>query len=166
MAANNPSNIEETIVKTMAARRLTVSAAESCTGGLVGERLTAVPGSSAVYRGGVVCYTNSVKHRLLGVPLSVLEGEGAPGAVSETTALLLAEQVRELIDTDFGISVTGVAGPASSEGKPVGLVYVGIAYRGDAAVCRELRLSGDRQSIRRQACEQALMMLWEKIDGQ
>ncbi|MCC2686035.1 MAG: damage-inducible protein CinA [Paenibacillaceae bacterium] len=166
MGSGIPNNTAATIVKSMAARGLTVSAAESCTGGLVSERLTAVPGSSSVYLGGVVCYTNEVKHRLLNVPISVLEGDGAPGAVSEPTAVLLAEHVRALLDTDYGISITGVAGPASSEGKPVGLVYVGLAERAKDVECRELNLSGDRETIRKLACEQALDMLWKKIDGQ
>jgi nicotinamide-nucleotide amidase len=166
MESGMPQNIADTIVKEMAVRGLTLSAAESCTGGLVSERLTAVPGSSSVYLGGVVCYTNPVKHRLLNVPLSVLEGEGAPGAVSEPSAILLAEHVRALMDTDYGISVTGVAGPAASEGKPVGLVYVGLAGKGKVTECRKLNLTGDRNTIRKLACEQALDMVWKKIDGQ
>jgi nicotinamide-nucleotide amidase len=115
--------------------------------------ITSVPGSSSAFRGGIVCYTNEVKNQVLGVPEEVLNTDGA---VSEKTAQLLAEQVREKLGSTYGISVTGVAGPDSSEGKPVGLVYVGIAAEGLPTVVKELRLAGRRQAIVGRAAKFAL----------
>jgi nicotinamide-nucleotide amidase len=112
-----------------------------------------VPGSSEVYRGGIVCYTNEVKHRFLDVPEAVLQTDGA---VSEKTARLLAENVREKFQTTYGLSVTGVAGPESIEGKPVGLVYVAIAAEGKPTVVKELRLAGKRRAIVGRAAKFAL----------
>ena len=108
---------------------MTLAVAESCTGGLLSDLITAVPGSSKSFLGGIVCYSNALKHKLLGVPMDVLEGEGAPGAVSSETAALLAEQLLHSTGSDFGVSLTGVAGPSPSEGKPVGLVYIGFAQK-------------------------------------
>lgn len=110
--ANVDVPIEQKILELMAQRGLTLSAAESCTGGLLMEMITAIPGSSAVFMGGIVCYSNAMKEKLLNVPHELLEGDGAPGAVSAETARVLAEQVRLTADTDFGLSITGVAAPA------------------------------------------------------
>lgn len=99
------------------------------------EMITAIPGKPAVFMGGIVCYSNAMKEKLLNVPHELLEGDGAPGAVSAETARVLAEQVRLTADTDFGLSITGVAGPGASERKPAGLVYIAISRRGgDTAV--------------------------------
>lgn len=114
----------------MADAGLTLSAAESCTGGLLMESITNIPGSASMFAGGIVCYSNDIKKKLLNVPSAMLEGPDAPGAVSREVAEVLAEQVRMIGDTDFGLSVTGVAGPGYSERKPVGLVFVGMAERG------------------------------------
>lgn len=152
--------IEEAIVRLLRATRRKLASAESCSGGLLAELITNIPGSSGEYVGGVVTYTNMMKHKLLGIPLSQLEGEGAPGAISESTAALMAERVRELSNADFGISLTGVAGPAESEGKPVGLVYFGVAERGKATVVHTMHLSGDRSMIRIRAVKAAFYRLW------
>jgi nicotinamide-nucleotide amidase len=122
--------------------------------------LTSLPGSSKVLLGSVVSYTNPVKHGMLGVPEELLEGEGAPGAVSEETAIAMAEGVRKAIGADFGLSVTGVAGPGPSEGKPAGLVYLGLAEKGKPARTEKLLLSGDREGIRIRAAKRALYLLW------
>ncbi len=104
---------------------LTFATAESCTGGQIAQRITAIPGSSAVYRGGVVSYWSSVKNGVLGVPAQLLEDYGA---VSEPVARAMAEGARRITGADIAVSVTGVAGPDKDErGNPVGLVYVGIA---------------------------------------
>lgn len=121
--ADEDIELEHAVVRRLIENGQSVSVAESCTGGLVSHMLTNVPGSSQVLKGSVVCYTNQVKNRLLQVPMKQLEEEGAPGAISAETALHLAEQVRELMNTEFGLSVTGAAGPAASEGKEPGLVY-------------------------------------------
>ncbi|MCA0754105.1 competence/damage-inducible protein A [Paenibacillus sp. N4] len=152
--------IEEEIVRLLRATKRKLASAESCSGGLLAELITNIPGSSGEYTGGVVTYTNMMKHKLLGIPLSQLEGEGAPGAISESTAALMAERVRELSNADFGISLTGVAGPAESEGKPVGLVYFGVSERGKATVVHTMHLSGDRSMIRIRAVKAAFYRLW------
>jgi len=152
--------IEAAVMRILAGQGRTVALAESCTGGMVSQMLTSLPGSSKVLLGSVVSYTNPVKHGLLGVPNELLEGEGAPGAVSEETAAAMAEGVRGAIGADFGLSVTGVAGPGPSEGKPAGLVYLGLAERGKPVRTKKLLLSGDREGIRIRAAKNALYMLW------
>lgn len=147
------SSLHEVLVHELARRGESIACAESCTGGTVASLITSVPGSSSVFRGGIVCYTNEVKHQVLEVPDEVLR---ADGAVSEKTAQLLAEHVREKLGSTYGVSVTGVAGPDPSEGKPVGLVYVGIAAEGLPTVVKELRLAGRRQAIVGRAAKFAL----------
>ncbi len=138
----------------------TLSTAESCTGGGIGAELTAVPGSSAVYKGGVVSYCNELKHRILGVPMELLE---AYGAVSAPVACAMAEGARRLCKTDAAVSVTGLAGPdGDAYGNPVGTVFVGYADdRG--SVSRHYIFSGDREDVRRQALEAALDLILENV---
>lgn len=157
--------LEVEVVHLLRASRRKLASAESCSGGLLAELITNVPGSSGEYVGGVVTYTNIMKHHLLSIPLTQLEGEGAPGAISESTAALMAERVRELSDADFGVSLTGVAGPAESEGKPVGLVYIGISERGKATDVFTLNLSGGRSMIRLRAVKAALYRLWQALQS-
>ncbi|SMF02660.1 nicotinamide-nucleotide amidase [Paenibacillus barengoltzii] len=163
--ANVDEPIEKTILDLMASRGLTLSAAESCTGGLLMEMFTALPGSSAVFTGGIVCYSNAMKEKLLNVPHDLLEGENAPGAVSTETAKVLAEQVRLTVGTDIGLSITGVAGPAHSERKPVGLVYVAIAREGADTAVFELNLKGNREIIRLRAVKSLFYQLWRVLQG-
>ena len=139
----------------------TLATAESCTGGLLGALLTAVPGSSDVYRGGVISYCNAVKHGLLGVPEALLEEYGA---VSWQVAEAMAEGAGRAAQADFGVSTTGLAGPdGDGSGKPVGLVYVGCA--GPKGVThRELHLTGSRDEIRQQACREALALLESRLE--
>lgn len=158
--------IEETVIRLLAEQRRTVAFAESCTGGMVSQMLTAIPGSSAVFLGGVVSYSNLMKHRQLGVPEQLLEGADAPGAVSAETATAMAEGMLKAADSDFALSITGVAGPAHSERKPVGLVYVGLAERGQPTRVEKLQLSGDREGIRLRAAKRALYILWKVLAGQ
>src|SRR3712207_5216894 len=106
-------------------RQLTVATAESCTGGLIGHLLTEIAGSSAYFMGGVIAYSNAVKHSLLDVPEATL---AAVGAVSEETARAMAQGVRARLHTDIGIATTGIAGPGGgTPQKPVGLVYIAVA---------------------------------------
>ena len=106
----------------------TIATAESCTGGLIGDRFTNVSGSSAYYKGGIVAYSNEVKHNVLGVKNKTLN---AYGAVSEETALEMAIGVRRLLKSNIGLSTTGIAGPTGgTDEKPVGLIYVGLSYEG------------------------------------
>jgi len=157
--------LEEAVVRLLAQKRLTLALAESCTGGMIASALTAVPGSADVFLGGVVSYRSAVKRQVLGVPPELLEGEGAPGAVSAETAAAMAEGARAAMDADVALSVTGVAGPAGSEGKPVGLVYVGLAERGKPARTERLMLAGDREGIRIRATKRALYFLWLSLTG-
>ena len=116
-------------------RGLTLSAAESCTGGLVAKRITDLPGASAVFRGGVVSYTNDVKAQVLGVPEELLE---AFGAVSEPVARAMAERCRTICRSDLAVSVTGVAGPDTDDrGNEVGTVYIALASA-EGTVCQKL----------------------------
>ncbi|PWW06468.1 nicotinamide-nucleotide amidase [Paenibacillus cellulosilyticus] len=157
--------LEEAVVRLLRLSNRTMASAESCSGGLFAELITNIPGSSGEYAGGVVTYTNMMKHQLLGIPLSQLEGEGAPGAISESTAQMMAERVREIADADFGISITGVAGPAESEGKPVGLVYFAIAQRAKPTDVHTMHLGGTRDIIRVRAVKAVLYRFWQALGG-
>lgn len=152
--------LEKALVDWMIRDGLTLSAAESCTGGMLMEHITSVPGSGSVLKGGIVCYSNEMKEKLLNVPHHYLEGENSPGAVSREVAQVLAEQVRMITDSDYGLSITGVAGPAFSEHKPVGLVYIAIAQREQETQIYELRLSGNRETIRLRSVKSILYRLW------
>ncbi|MBB3109465.1 nicotinamide-nucleotide amidase [Paenibacillus phyllosphaerae] len=157
--------LEDAVVRLLRGARFKLASSESLTGGLFAELITNIPGSSGEFVGGVVTYTNMMKHKLLGIPLAQLEGPGAPGAISESTAKLMAERVMELTGSDFGVSLTGVAGPAESEGKPVGLVYFGIAQRGKQTIVHTAHLSGNRNIIRVRAAKAALYRLWQVLAG-
>lgn len=155
--------IEMIVLQLLAASKKTLTVAESCTGGLLSDLVTTVPGSSESFLGGIIVYSNTLKNKLLGVPMDILEGEGAPGAVSSETAVILAEQLLVRTGSDFGISVTGVAGPSPSEGKPVGLVYVGLAQKHAKTEVFTLQLSGNRESIKLRAAKRALYQLWKQL---
>jgi nicotinamide-nucleotide amidase len=157
--------IEEAVLRLLIAGGRTLALAESCTGGMAAEMITALPGSSQAFLGGVVSYTNGVKRAVLGVPQELLEGADAPGAVSAETAAAMAEGVRDAAGADFGVSVTGVAGPSESEGKPVGLVYLGLAERGKPTRTEKLQLSGDREGVRIRAAKRLYYLLWLALTG-
>lgn len=140
----------------------TVATAESCTGGMLGELLTSVPGSSAVYPGGVISYCNATKQQVLGVDGALLQKSGA---VCAPVAAQMAEGVRKLLGADYGISTTGVAGPgADDRGNPEGLVYIAVAGERNTAV-QELHLSGSREMIRKQAAQFAFIMLLDALEA-
>jgi len=131
----------------------TIAVAESCTGGLIGDMLTDVPGISRLFLADVVAYDNEVKVRELGVPAGYIQRFGA---VSEEVAIAMARGVCKATGADVGLSTTGIAGPTGgTPKKPVGLVYVGLCVRGDASV-RELRLRGERRRIKDRASKCAL----------
>ena len=140
---------------------LTLAVAESCTGGMLGERITSVPGSSDVFRGGVVAYHNDVKRDALGVRQADLE---AFGAVSETVALEMALGVRKKLAADIGVSITGIAGPGGgSVDKPVGLVWIGVQTSERKA--RRFHFGGNRVEIRQRAAQAALDMIRRTVSG-
>lgn len=148
--------LEERLVELLKARGLKCATAESCTGGLVGGAITAVPGSSAAYLGGVVSYANEVKHGVLGVSADTL---ATVGAVSPETAAQMAEGVRRLVGADLAVSVTGIAGPdGGSADKPVGLVWFGLASAAGTRTEKAI-FAGDRARVREQAVVHALGML-------
>jgi nicotinamide-nucleotide amidase len=155
--------IETIVLQLLGEKQQTLTVAESCTGGLLSDIITSVPGSSNSFLGGIICYSNALKHKLLGVPMDVLEGDGSPGAVSSETAVLLAENLIATTGSDFGVSVTGVAGPSPSEGKPVGLVYIGFAQKNAETKVVTLQLSGNRESIKHRAAKSALYQLWKQL---
>ena len=131
----------------------TLVTAESLTGGGIGAALTAVPGSSAVYKGGVICYTNWVKETILGVPGDILEHYGA---VSEPVAKAMAEGAKKLLKADAAVSVTGLAGPGGDEfGNPVGTVCIGYADETRSFAVTH-HFDGDREAVREQTVAQAL----------
>ena len=148
--------IEEDIGRLLTEKGLTLSVAESCTGGLISHRITNVPGSSVYYLGGVVSYSNDCKLELLGVTLETIEQHGA---VSEQCAKEMAEGVRKLTDSHIAIASTGIAGPGGgTEDKPVGLVYIAVAAITYSEVVK-LQLSGTREEIKQQTSEAALTLL-------
>lgn len=136
----------------------TLCTAESCTGGGIGAALTAISGSSAVYKGGIISYTNEIKHDLLGVNHGLLE---SCGAVSAPVAEAMAEGARKVLRADIAVSVTGLAGPGGDDfGNPVGRVYIGYADE-KHTLHREFTFSGSREEVRRQAAEEALKLILE-----
>jgi PncC family amidohydrolase len=166
MAAGEPGHLVELFPdsagagEALRARGWTVAVAESCTGGLLGAALTAVPGSSHYVRGGVIAYDNSIKTGLLDVDTAELDSRGA---VSEEVATAMARGARRRLDADVGVGITGVAGPGAEEGgKPAGLVYVAVAT---PVAERVVRLEGDRgrEGNRAAAVAAALTLLLEMV---
>ena len=150
------NKVAENLVELLKARGLTCATAESCTGGGVGSAITAVPGSSAVFLGGVISYANEVKRDVLGVSEQDLQ---TVGAVSGEVAAQMAEGARRLLKTDLAVSLTGIAGPdGGSEEKPVGLVWFGLATKGGVRTEKAI-FRGDRAQVRAQAITHALGML-------
>ncbi|SEC34264.1 CinA family protein [Streptomyces sp. TLI_105] len=154
------------VLELLAEREQTVAAAESLTGGLVAAALTGAPGSSVSFLGSVVAYATALKHELLDVDETLLADRGA---VDPEVALQMAAGVRDRLGADWGISTTGVAGPAEQDGQPVGTVYVAVA--GPAATSARagkvvsLRLNGDREEIRRESVRSVLELLREELSG-
>ena len=136
----------------------TLVTAESCTGGGIGAALTAISGSSAVYKGGVICYTNWVKEQVLGVPAELLREFGA---VSAPVAQAMAEGARKLLQADLAVSVTGLAGPGGDDyGNPVGTVFIGCSNNLRTVSCG-YHFSGDREAVRQAAISAALNLVLE-----
>jgi len=146
-------SLEQAVARELTRNQATIAAAESCTGGLLAERLTRVPGSSAYFRGGVVCYSNDLKTAWADVPPELIESQGA---VSSAVAQALAAGIRRRTGATLGVGITGIAGPAGgSPEKPVGLVHIALAGASSSSE-RAVQLSGDRERIRWQASQLAL----------
>lgn len=152
--------LEEVVGMYLVMKQKTVAVAESCTGGLLSERLTRTSGSSNFFLGGVVCYSNELKTKLAGVSPSLLEGNGA---VSKPVAQALAEGIRKRVGASIGIGITGIAGPSGgSAEKPVGLVYIALAdEKGTQA--RVFQFPGDRERIRHLSSQAALEMIRRRV---
>ena len=154
---------ESLVLSLLKEKGLTFASAESCTGGLIAKRITDLAGSSAVFMGGVVSYTNEVKNKVLGVDEALLE---RCGAVSEEVACSMAENARARLGADFGLSTTGVAGPDKDDrGNAVGTVYIALASE-KGTFCRKMAF-GDpgREAIRTLAADTAFTMLCRALRG-
>lgn len=137
-----------------------LAVAESCTGGLLGGAITGVPGSSDVFEGGILAYSNRMKREQLGVSGGTLKSQGA---VSELTAREMVQGLRRKLAVDVGVAVTGIAGPTGgTDEKPVGLVYTGIAHGQGIRICRSV-FEGDRSEVRLRTVESALNLLNETL---
>lgn len=154
-------NIEEKVVKHLIEQGLSITTAESCTGGLLAGTILNVSGASAVYNEGHITYSNEAKERILGVRHETL---ASFGAVSEQTAFEMAEGAAKVAGADVALSTTGIAGPGGGTAeKPVGLIYIGCYMQGRTTV-KELCLHGSREENRRQTVEKALYMLLEQLN--
>lgn len=156
------SSLEEVVVKGLIEKGLTISTAESCTGGLVGKRITDISGSSECYPGGAVTYSNEMKMKLLGVSEQTLKNFGA---VSAECAIEMARGVRKLTGADIGVSTTGIAGPGGgTPGKPVGTVYIGLSAEGiDKVIKPEHRPTSSRERIRRVTASHVFNLVRQEI---
>ncbi len=163
MEPPNEHDIEVLIGRLLKQCRLTLAAAESCTGGLIGHRITNVPGSSAYYQGSITAYSYDVKEQLLRVRHDTLYNHGA---VSEQTAREMAQGVRRALRADVGVAVTGIAGPEGGmPKKPVGLVYVALAAKDGEWVERHV-WGGDRWDNKTRSAEATLDLLRRYLEGQ
>lgn len=157
-------DLETVVVRMLTERGMTLAAAESCTGGLIAKRLTDVPGSSAVFKGGVVSYCNEVKAALLGVPEEVLEQYGA---VSEQTACAMARGAKAALECDLAVAATGVAGPGCDDaGNPAGLVFIALAHGEDVSVRRMKLSNAPRARVRTTAAHHALDLIRRFLSGE
>ena len=148
--------IEEQVLELLSKHGLSISFAESCTGGLLSHRITNIPGSSRCYLGSVVSYSNDVKNKLLGVAEETLKEHGA---VSRQCATEMADGVRKLLCSDIGVSITGIAGPGGgTQEKPVGLVYIALSSK-DGTECKKFNFSGNRKENKKSSADAALAML-------
>ena len=150
------SSMEETVARLLTMNNATISAAESCTGGLLAQRLTSIAGSSSYFLGGVVCYSNELKTAWADVPAELIQSKGA---VSGEVAVALADGIRRRVGSTLGVGITGIAGPGGgSEEKPVGTVHIALSHAGGIKE-RGVRFPGDREAVRWHASQLALDMV-------
>lgn len=154
---------EERLKDVLEKKSLKIALAESCTGGLIANRITDVPGASDYFEAGVVSYSNKAKELLLGVPADIIV---LKGAVSAETAQMMAQGIRKVAGVDIGLSVTGIAGPGGAvPGKPIGTVFIAIATRQNVFVSK-YQFHGDRRQIKEQTADEALKLLIDCIEGE
>lgn len=161
MARMEAESAAKAMLGALTERRETLATAESLTGGRVAALITAVPGSSAVFLGGVVSYATEVKIQVLGVPAEVVASHGV---VSRECAQAMAQGVRTLLGTTYAVATTGVAGPGPSDGTPAGTVWLGVAGPGGSRA-ELVRLEGDRSEIQKQATRRAVELLEREAIG-
>jgi len=150
----------EAVAQLLLQKNLKISTAESCTGGMLAQYFTSIPGSSGFFLGSVVSYANNIKEQVLGVSSDLLEKHGA---VSREVGSAMAERIRVLTGSDLGIGVTGIAGPSGgTQQKPVGLVYIALATP-DKTICNECHFNGDREMIRLRSVDKALYLTWKYL---
>lgn len=159
LAISQSHNLAISLVHILHERRMTCATAESCTGGGIGAAITAVPGASEVFWGGIISYDNSVKENILGVQREILEGVGP---VSGECAAQMARGARKLLKTDLAVSVTGLAGPGGDGVHPPGYVWFGLASA-DGVTTQNITFPGDREAVRSAAVAHALKMLLDAI---
>lgn len=158
---NGDKSLEQTVFELLNKFNLTISISESCTGGLVGESITRFSGSSSVYYGGIICYNDKIKNKILNVPLATIESEGS---VSQEVAATLAENTLKLFNTDIAVSITGIAGPKSIDNKPIGLIYIAISEKRKNTEVYQVNFSGNRKVIRSRAAKYVFYYLWCKLN--
>lgn len=147
---------EQKIAKILSQSKKTLAIAESCTGGLLANRLTDIPGSSAFFWLGIIAYDNKAKTKLLKIPSVIIKKHGA---VSLEVARLMAQNVRKILRTDLGIGITGIAGPTGgTRTKPVGLVFIAVASK-QKALAHQFIFKGSRSAIKAQASQKAMELL-------
>ena len=155
MELRNNGLLEKHVVDVLKEKKLTITTAESCTGGMISSRIVNVPGASAVLKQAYVTYCDEAKHTVFGVKKETLEKYYA---VSSQTACEMAEGGAKAAGADVCVSVTGVAGPDTEDGKPVGCVFIGCFYNGNVTV-KEYSFKGNRMEIRSQAADEALKLV-------
>jgi nicotinamide-nucleotide amidase len=161
VTTDDRASLAVAVHRELAERRATVAVAESLTGGLLGATLTAMPGASATFRGGVLAYATDLKETVLGVPGPLL---AAQGAVSADVAAAMAGGVRDRLAATYGVALTGVAGPDPQDGAAPGTVFVAVAGP-DAGQVRALSLPGGRDEVRDAAVRAALELLRDVVTG-
>lgn len=154
------NSLAQVVMTKLIEKHLTITAAESLTGGQLQAALTSIPGASQAFMGGFVTYANYAKEKLLAIPAEVIDKHGS---VSEQTAILMAEQVKQKLEADVGVSLTGVAGPDSLEGQPVGTVWIGIAYRNKAGYAQKFHFPRQRKYVQARAVLTALDLVRKEL---
>lgn len=155
--------LEATVVRLLTEQQKTVAVAESITGGRIGDLITSIPGSSKVFKGGFITYSNETKNSVLQVPIDLLEGKGAPGAISRIVVEKMAIETQKFVKSSYAIAISGNAGPESAENKPIGLTFLAVADESGILLSKELQLHGNRDTIKQRAAKHALYALWSSI---
>ena len=157
------TELSELILNKMTDEKLTLSVAESCTAGLLASELTSISGASNYFKGGIICYSTSLKIRLLNVLPSLIEKHTA---VSKEIADALSEEMCRIAESHYALAITGVAGPeGGTVVNPVGTVYISLAYNAKAVLSTRRVFNGERNHIRIAAVEEAMRMLWDRLNN-